>query len=293
METYDSLFTTPETPEEAFSPEQRQAWGEKKQAERQQLYQLIDDTAMAMAQDGAKFQAGLDVMARFDRYSVGNVLLVSAQMPNATRLGDFDYWKQNRTYVRKGAKNIQILEPGEEYQREDGSIGVSYHVKRVFDISQTNARTAPTPAQPDMRLLLKAMIQTAPCPVELSDQLPDGVGAVYSPGLGKIGVRKGMGGPELFRSLAQEIAHVHLARDGGSRNDHALTAYSAAYILCRRYGVETGAFRFQAIPEVMGSMDARTVRDKLENIHNCANGISLDMSRVLEKAQKERSSGAR
>ena len=66
-----------------------------------------------MTRDGNLFQTGLDVMARFDRYSVGNVILIAAQKPDATKLADFDTWKQNRTYVRKGEDHIKLLEPGE------------------------------------------------------------------------------------------------------------------------------------------------------------------------------------
>ena len=36
---------------------------------------------------------------------------------------------------------IKIVESNGEYTRDDGSIGVSYNIKRVYDISQTTART--------------------------------------------------------------------------------------------------------------------------------------------------------
>ena len=59
MENYDSLFASAGTPKESktFSPVDKQAWAEKKQAERQQVYGMIDETAEAMAQDGDMFKA--------------------------------------------------------------------------------------------------------------------------------------------------------------------------------------------------------------------------------------------
>ena len=36
---------------------------------------------------------------------------------------------------KKGSKGIEILEPGNEYQRRDGSIGINYNPKTVFDVS--------------------------------------------------------------------------------------------------------------------------------------------------------------
>ena len=295
MENYDSIFAPKEAAQnKTFSPVDKQAWAEKKQAERQSVYGLIDETAEGMIHDGDLFKTALDVMARFDRYSVGNVLLIAAQMPEATKLADFDTWKQSRAYVRKGEDHIKLLEPGEEFRREDGSMGVNYNVKRVFDISQTSAKSRPAKVQHDMRLLLKAMLNNAPCPVEISEKVPDGVGALYNDQERKIYVRQGMEGQDIFRCLAQELSHAHMDRDDNyTRSNHAFTAYCSAYTLCSRYGVDTQNFSFKNIPETIGNMEAQDVRTELAKIRDCANQISMDMSKVLEKGQKKRSAEAR
>ena len=295
MENYDSIFAPKEAAQnKTFSPVDKQAWAEKKPVERQSVYGLIDETAEGMVQDGELFKTALDVMARFDRYSVGNVLLIAAQMPEATKLADFDTWKQNRTYVRKGEDHIKLLEPGEEFRREDGSMGVNYNVKRVFDISQTSAKVKPAKVQHDMRLLLKAMLNNAPCPVEINEKVPNGVGALYNDQERKIYVRQGMEGQDIFRCLAQELSHAHMDRDDNyTRSNHAFTAYCSAYTLCSRYGVDTQNFSFKSIPETIGNMEAQDVRTELAKIRDCANQISMDMSKVLEKGQKERSAEAR
>ena len=103
----------------------KEAWAEKKMAERRAVYELADSTADVIRQDGAKFQQYLDVQAKFDRYSVTNALLIQAQMPEATKLKSFDGWKQAGASIRKNAKGISILEPGEEYWRENGAVGTS------------------------------------------------------------------------------------------------------------------------------------------------------------------------
>ena len=295
MENYDSIFAPQEQKQaQSFAPFDKQAWAEKKQAERKEVYDLIDTTAEEVAKDGALFQTTLDVMARFDRYSVGNALLIAAQMPEATKLADFDTWKQNRTYVRKGEDHIKLLEPGEEFRREDGSMGVNYNVKQVFDISQTNSRQKPAQVSFDMRLLLKAVIHNAPCAMELTENIPDGIGAVYDADAHKIFVRQGMDGPDIFRCLVQELSLAHLDKGPPyNRNEHAFTAYCSAYTLCKRYGVDTKSFRFHTIPETIGSMDAQAVRSELGKIRDCANQISLDMSRVLSRGQKDRSDHTR
>ena len=59
------------------------------------------------------------------------------QYPQATQLKDFDDWGKDNVKITKGAKSISILEPV-EYTRADGSPGISYNVKKVFDVTQTN-----------------------------------------------------------------------------------------------------------------------------------------------------------
>ena len=78
---------------------------------------------------GDSFRQYLDVQGCFDRYSVNNAILVSAQMPEASQLKDKAGWKANRVYVNKDAQKIIILEPSKEYLRDDGTKAVSYNAK--------------------------------------------------------------------------------------------------------------------------------------------------------------------
>ena len=64
---------------------------------------------------GDSFRQYLNVQGRFDRYSVANAILVSAQMPEATQLKEYSKWKASRVYVNKDAQKIIILEPSKEY----------------------------------------------------------------------------------------------------------------------------------------------------------------------------------
>jgi hypothetical protein len=57
--------------------------------------------------------------------------------------------------------------------------------------------------------------------------------------------------------------------------------------------VDTKNFNFKTIPETIGNMEAQDVRNELGKVRDCANQISMDMSKILEKGQKERSGEAR
>ena len=299
MNNYDDIFNAKPKPEETktFSSFNKDEWAAAKKQEREQAYAMIDETAEAMITDGEVLRSYLDVQSRFDRYSVGNALLIAAQMPEANRLGSFDDWKKNNIYIKKGETGIIILEPGEEFTREDGSIGVSYNSKKVFDISQTTSKQRPTSqVSIDPRLLLQALIHNAPCEIKISDQLPNGFAAAYIPEEKVIHMRQGMDAPDIFRSLSQELAHAHLDKGNYKRNECAFTAYCASYVLCQRYGISAEHFRFDRVPESLRGMDAKTIRTELGRIRDVSNDISASMSRVLEpqqRSQKSRDGGAR
>ena len=132
----------------------KNAWRERKQQERQEVYDLMDKTADEIKTDINKYKQYLDVQGRFDKYSVGNALVISATYPNATQIKEFDDWKESGAFIKKGANGIKILEPGDSYTRSDGSSAISYNVKKMFDISQTSSTQKPRTINYDDRVKL-------------------------------------------------------------------------------------------------------------------------------------------
>lgn len=292
MSNFDDLFTAQggQTYQSGQSFD-KDAWAEKKKAERQALYDLADSTAEAVSADGGKFRSYLDVQARFDRYSATNALLILAQMPQATQLRDYDGWKDLGVSVKRHPTSISILEPGDEYKREDGSIGTYYNVKKVFDVSQTTMRGKAQPTvSMDDRLLLKALIHRPPVPMQMVDDLPNHMGALYDHDQQVIFVRRGMEASDIFRSVSKELAHAEVAAAGGdySRQDAAFAAYSASYLLCRKYGIDAGGYDFSQLLDSFREGDAQSVRAALTEIRDTAGEISGRMSRVLEQNKAPR-----
>lgn len=112
MSNFDDIFDTQSARKNLNDqPFDKDAWAEKKQAERKAVYDLADTTAEAVSMDGGKYRDYLDVQARFDRYSATNALLILAQMPQATQLKDFDGWRDAGASIKKQQKGISILEP--------------------------------------------------------------------------------------------------------------------------------------------------------------------------------------
>lgn len=201
MANFDDLFTTPAAPEPPSAPPQltKEEYAAKKKAERDDLYALADEMAHEIMQDGDAFRGFLDVQARFDRYSPTNALLIYAQNDKATRLRDFDGWKKQGVYVRRHETGISILEAGDSYVTEDGRTGYYYHVKKVFDIAQTDAKRQPQ-IHYDDRLLLSALISKRPVPIEMAENVPNG--AAYDYDRRTVIVQRGMDGQDVSLRVA-------------------------------------------------------------------------------------------
>jgi len=293
MSSFDDLFkqenAQPASPND--QPFDKEAWKQQKQEQREMVYSMIDDTVEAVAKDGAKFQSYLDVQSRFDRYSVANALLILAQRPDATRIADFDTWKEQGVYIRRKESGFYILEPGEEYHRDDGSVGLSYNPKKMFDITQTgNSRKRETPSYPDDRTRIKALTAHSPVPIRISDSLPEGANALYQPEAREIQIRKGMDAGDIFRALSQELAHTEMDTGNGSynRSDCAFHAYCVSYMLCKQYGVDTDGYRFDRAPEMLEGMDAQEIRAELAIIRDADCEISGRMNRMLAQQRQQK-----
>jgi hypothetical protein len=71
-----------------------------------QLTSGISELASSMS-----WSRHLEYQSRFHHYSFGNVVLIAAQCPEATRVAGFRTWKRLERNVRKGEKAIWILAP--------------------------------------------------------------------------------------------------------------------------------------------------------------------------------------
>lgn len=295
MSNYDDIFEPQAARNERTEqPFDKEAWAEKKQAERKAVYDIVDTTADKVKADGESFRSYLDVQARFDRYSATNTLLILAQMPQATQLKDFEGWREAGASIKRQQKGISILEPGDEYEREDGTRGTSYHVKKVFDISQTTMRIRPQPeVSIDEKLLLGALIHNPPVPIQMVDTLPDKMDALYDHEKQVILVRRGMEVADIFRSVSQEIAHGELAfmKADYTRENAALAAMSVSYILCRKYGIDVSNYDFGYLPAEYQEADPQHVRELLTEIRDIAGEMQARMYRVLEQGKENSARG--
>ena len=270
-------------------PFNKEEWAAQKQEQRKAAYELIDTTCEKMMADGGAFQQYLDVQGHFDRYSVNNAILVSAQMPEATQLKDYGSWKQSRAYVDKDAQKVTILEPGKEYEREDGSKAVGYNAKIVYDISQTSAKDRQQPQeQKTMRELVSAMIDASPVSFVPVDDLE--LPAFYDSAQQTIFIKTGLNEEQLFVSMAKEVsAAVFDFKHKESRDASEFKSFCVAYMVSSRYGVDTKGFNFDKLPKEFEGMETQEFKGQLGSMRDVLGEIQSDMYKSLEKNKPPKS----
>ena len=268
-------------------PFDKEQWAAQKQAQRKEAYELIDNTCSEMMISGDSFRQYLDVQGRFDRYSVNNAILVSAQMPEATQLKEKAAWKQSRVYVNKDAQKVVILEPSKEYTRGDGSKAVGYNAKEVYDISETSAKDRQEAQEKkSMRELVSALIDASPVPfVPVADlEMP----AYYDSEQQSIFIRTGLNEEQLFVSMAKEVsAAVFDFKHNESREASEFKSYCVAYMVSSRYGVDTRGFNFSRLPKELAETDTQAFKGDLGEIQS-EMYKSLEKNKPAKRKEQER-----
>src|SRR4051812_27704456 len=81
------------------------------------------DTAVRGIQESDLFHRYLAAQARFHHYSWGNVLLIMAQRPEATRVASYRTWPSLHRQVRRGETGIRIVVPMRRQSSTAASVG--------------------------------------------------------------------------------------------------------------------------------------------------------------------------
>jgi len=249
--------------------------------EKQLVTQALDTLASAIERgESEQLKAYLATLARFHRYSVGNVLLIGMQRPGATRVAGVRAWNKLGRHVKQGEKGIRIYAPIVwRVKKQEGGEGkhieelVRFRSVCVFDVAQTEGRPLPEFAQArgepgEYAGRLMAFAAEQGIKVEFSDALVSAHG--ISAG-GKVIVRKGLPPAEEFSVLAHELAHELLHRDEDeplSRTVRETEAEAVAFVVCQGVGLEAVNAAADYIRLYQGSKE--TLLESLQRIRQAA-----------------------
>jgi hypothetical protein len=263
----------------------KDTWLKQKQKDRNDAFASIDSEVKKFT-DIDKLNTYLNVQSRFDKYSVGNAVLIAASKPEAEKLADAKTWQKNGVYIKKGERGITILEPGEEFKREDGSTGVNYNAKKVFDISQTTAEKKSQESKNyDISKIISSLIQSSPVNVCRSSILPDDKNVYFNSRDNAIVIREGIPAEEIVRELSKEIVSLRVGSEKtAEEGTTALRAYAVSYIVCKRYNIEPPGSDFKS--KLFDGLNAQAIRSELGKIRSEANSICNNIDRQLKPKAK-------
>lgn len=269
------------TPAESFDVE---AWKAKKQQQREDTFALTDTTATRVNSDARALSEYLDTMARLPERTASNTLLIYAQRPSATRVGDKEYWANEHASIKRGEKGIAILEQGDAYVREDGSRGTFFEVTHVFDESQTTARKLHPRRYLEANVVV-ALAKTAIPRIEAVDNL-EGELAVYDHDTSTVYLQKGLTQTQVFWALTTELAHAEFARGQSaySRDAHQERAELSATVLAKRYGIEVPPGDLPA-PASPGA-EPKDIRAALAEVQKAVKAITRQAARELDRPKE-------
>lgn len=280
MDNFDALFENGKSEAQRMTTEE---YAEMKKAERTELYEKMDGMADKVLSEPSALHNYLSMQAKLGRTSVANTLLVLAQKPEATYVADFETWKEKGRSVKRNENGIKVFEQNGEFTRDDGSVGLSYNVRRVFDVSQTRGRQPQPRATLTMPLKekIKALMKNTPVTVRPSEQVSESVGALYSAEDNTIYVARTNDWNKLFFVVARELARAEGHED-------TFICDCAANITCERFGVPQK--NSDAIPNDIAEMEPREKRAILSDAHEAAsNTIERVDGLLYAELQKQKS----
>jgi hypothetical protein len=265
-------------------------------------------------QQSEKFREFLLTMSKFHNYSIGNLILIMLQKPDATRVAGYSTWKDLYRWVKKGEKGIAILAPcmppkpkkpatpadvetedeGEKPEEETDIRPVYFKVVYVFDVSQTEGKPLPEfevpaltgEANEELFSRVKYLVEAQGIEVSFisrPDQDPD-IKGFYSGKL--IWVRPEESRAQQLKTLLHEVAHYY--SEGVfriPRADAETIAESVAFTIGAHFGFDTGVRSFPYV--ALWAKDKKTLEANLAAIRK----VSAKIIEALE-AQVKKPAGA-
>ncbi len=203
--------------------------------------------------------AYLTAMGRFHNYSLGNILEIARQKPDATRVAGMYAWNQLGRRVKKGEKGIRILAPmiGTRKKKDtektaDAAVThkpvlVGFRSAYVFDVSQTDGAELPqfsakvTGTVGKYKERLVECIAAQGIALEFSETIAPALGMSYG---GRIAILPGQEPAEEFSTLVHELAHemLHKAarRTATTKTVRETEAEAVAFVVAQTIGLNAG-----------------------------------------------------
>jgi antirestriction protein ArdC len=254
------------------------------------------ERSVAAIQDSDTFRAYLTAQARFHQYSFGNVLLILAQRPDASRVAGYRTWQSLGRQVKKGEKAIRIIAPASYKKKEpDEQTGEEqerqvrfFRSVSVFDVSQTDGDPLPEVPVPVLDSHAGAELYAKLEGVALTEGLRVTIGhesflqrpqlmGFYEPDSRAIYVKEAAQ-LQQTKTLAHELGH-HFAKHHISGPASETEAEAVSYVVLAHHGLDSGERSFPYI--ATWSQDKTVLKAALTTIQAISNILIDKLTPVL------------
>lgn len=272
--------------------------------------------------DSDNYKNFLEGMSHFNNYSVRNIQLIKAQLPEASMVASFNEWKKRNGHVNKGEKALYVQAPVTVIKKDvDGNPIINSETGEketltyfkpvpVFDISQVSPVKGKELNLPKMGEVIPSQItkeyyQNIYRSLRDISQKENGIpirfreleksDGSYSPKTNEITIKKGMTYEQTLSTLIHEMAHSELHNKKSlterfegklTRSSKELQAESIAYVVSNHLGFDTSNDSFAYLASWSQEPDGlENLKAQLEIVQEEASSLMKRIDKYLEKYQ--------
>ena len=272
--------------------------------------------------DSDNYKNFLEGMSHFNNYSVRNIQLIKAQLPEASMVASFNEWKKRNGHVNKGEKALYVQAPVTVIKKDvDGNPIINSETGEketltyfkpvpVFDISQVSPVKGKELNLPKMGEVIPSQItkeyyqnvyrslrdisRQENCILIRFRELEKSDGS-YSPKTNEITIKKGMTYEQTLSTLIHEMAHSELHNKKSlterfegklTRSSKELQAESIAYVVSNHLGFDTSNDSFAYLASWSKEPDGlENLKAQLEIVQEEASSLMKRIDKHLAKYQ--------
>ena len=272
--------------------------------------------------DSDNYKNFLEGMSHFNNYSVRNIQLIKAQLPEASMVASFNEWKKRNGHVNKGEKALYVQAPVTVIKKDvDGNPIINSETGEketltyfkpvpVFDISQVSPVKGKELNLPEMGEVIPSQItkeyyQNVYRSLRDISQKENGIpirfreleksDGSYSPKTNEITIKKGMTYEQTLSTLIHEMAHSELHNKKSlterfegklTRSSKELQAESIAYVVSNHLGFDTSNDSFAYLASWSKEQDGlENLKAQLEIVQEEASSLMKRIDKHLAKYQ--------
>lgn len=222
---------------------------------KKELFKIMNNQTLKIVNDISLFKKYLDIQCKFEKYSVGNILLLQSQAPNTKQL--------NKEKQSLKDSVVYLLQP-QKCKNQGFSIYSLFSSEREY---KSNSLVSE-------KLLLKGFLNKCPVDIKVVDSLND-KNVDWNKEMNLLYIKKGSNFPDLFYGISRELTKEELGNDDSDLLRFKINCIS--YMILKRYNIDTSCIDINKIPKEFIKESPKEIRKELTELRE---GLTIFANRV-------------